>query len=106
MADNQFDIDGLRLAFIVKYGREPGPDDPIFFAPDSNEPKPMDPEEIRREMVSIMKEVNIPAEIVYAYQKTGLLVTEDNVHLIAPSDIAEYDAAINEYHVRYRRDVH
>ena len=30
-----------RKAFIEKFGREPGPDDPVFFDPDKDVPTPM-----------------------------------------------------------------
>ena len=32
-----------------------------------------------------------------AFEKTGLLVTEQNQHLIPENDLAEWDAAIEEY---------
>ena len=31
-----------RKAFIEKFGREPGPDDPVFFDPDKDVPTPID----------------------------------------------------------------
>ena len=31
-----------RQAFIKNFGREPGPDDPIFFDPDADTPRPVD----------------------------------------------------------------
>ena len=31
-----------RKAFIDKFGREPGPDDPVFFDPDTDDPARMD----------------------------------------------------------------
>jgi hypothetical protein len=30
---------GLREAFRVKFGREPGPDDPVFFDPEADDPR-------------------------------------------------------------------
>jgi hypothetical protein len=32
-----------RKAFIAKFGREPGPKDPVFFDPDKDVPTPIDP---------------------------------------------------------------
>jgi hypothetical protein len=31
-------------AFRTKFGREPGPDDPVFFDPEADEPRPLDRE--------------------------------------------------------------
>jgi hypothetical protein len=33
-----------RLAFREKFGRDPGPDDPVFFDPDADEPTPLSPD--------------------------------------------------------------
>ena len=40
-----------RQRFIAKFGREPAPDDPIFFDPDADTPKPIefDEAEMKRE---------------------------------------------------------
>ena len=35
--------------------------------------------------------------IIYAFEKTGLLVTEENQHLLPEKDLAEWAAAIDEY---------
>ena len=32
-------------AFRKKFGRDPCPDDPIFFDPDANEPAPLNPQQ-------------------------------------------------------------
>ena len=90
-------MEEARRAFFQKFGRWPSPGDPIIFDPDVDEPTPMDPAKTRREMISTMKEAGIPGALVYAYEKTGLIVSEMNEHLISPADIAEYDAAIAEY---------
>ena len=82
--------------FIEKFGREPGPDDPIFFD--------MPPvEQVEFQMVQAMKKAGIDPAIIHAYEKTdGLLVTEQNKHLISDMDLAAWDAAIREYEEKYR----
>ncbi len=35
--------------------------------------------------------------LVYVFEKTGLLVTEQNQYLIPDNDLADWDAAIEEY---------
>jgi hypothetical protein len=37
-----------RKAFVKKFGREPGPDDPVFFDPDKDVPTPIDPADLTR----------------------------------------------------------
>ncbi|MHB8898102.1 MAG: hypothetical protein ACYC6Y_05095 [Thermoguttaceae bacterium] len=38
--------------------------------------------------------------MIYAFEKTGLLVTEQNEHLLSEKDLAEWEAAIDEYEAR------
>jgi len=83
--------------FRQKFGREPGPGDPIFFDPDADEPQPIDEAVINAEMVSAMQAAGVPPSLIYAWNKTGLLVTEQNRHLIPESDLREWQAAMEEY---------
>jgi hypothetical protein len=39
-----------RKAFIEKFGREPGPDDPVFFDPDKNVPTPIDADRLNADL--------------------------------------------------------
>ena len=76
--------------FREKFGRDPGPEDKLFFdAPE--------PEHLEAEMVSRMREVGIHPRIIYAYEKTGLLRSEENEHLISTRDRELWDAACDEY---------
>ena len=83
-------LQAQRQRFIEKHGREPGPDDPVFF----DLPHP---EQLEAMMVEDMKAAGLDPAFVYAFEKTGLLVTEQNQHLIPDADLAEWDAAIEEY---------
>lgn len=49
------------------------------------------------EMIATAKEARIPLELVYAMRKTGRIVTERNNHLLSPEEMAEWDAAINQF---------
>jgi hypothetical protein len=84
-------------AFRKKFGKEPGPNDPIFFDPDSDTPKPIPEDRIRREMVEAMAAAGISPEKVYATGKTGMLPAAENMHLWSEADLAEWNAAIEEY---------
>lgn len=85
-----------RQRFIEKYGREPGPEDPIFF-----DAPPV--EQIEFQMVQAMKKAGVDPAFIYAYERTGgLLVTEENQHLISDKDLAAWQAAIDEYEATHR----
>ena len=49
------------------------------------------------------RQVSREPALVYASEKTGLLVTEQNRHLIPEKDLAKWDAAIEEYEAKHRR---
>jgi hypothetical protein len=86
-----------RKDFIKKFGREPGPDDPIFFEPNAGKPLSLSPEKLQGAILKGMLAAGTPAHLVYAYQKTGLIVSEAGYKNMSPADRAEYDAAIDEY---------
>jgi len=41
-------------AFRRKFGRDPGPDDPVFFDPDADTPQPLDADEVDRRIIDAM----------------------------------------------------
>jgi hypothetical protein len=83
-----------RQRFIDRYGREPGPDDPVFFD--------LPPQEhVEHEMVQAMKAAGLDPAYVYAFEKTGLLVTEQNQHLIPEHDLDAWEAAVREYEAKH-----
>jgi len=84
-------------AFRKKFGREIGPADPVFFDPDSDTPKPIPEDLIRRQMAEAMANAGISPEKVYAASKTGMLPTAENMHLWSAANLAEWNAAIEEY---------
>jgi SEC-C motif len=85
-----------RQKFIDKHGREPGPNDPVFF----DMPHP---EQIEHITVEAMKKAGIDPAFIYAFEKTGLLVTEENQHLLPESALAEWQAAIEEYEAKQKK---
>jgi hypothetical protein len=83
--------------FRAKFGREPGPNDPIFFNPDSLKPEPFRLDEFTEETEAAMVLAGIRPEIVYAHRKTGLIVSEENYGTLPKSALAEWEAAVEEY---------
>lgn len=85
--------------FREEFGREPGPDDPVFWKTVDGQPVPIGPEDLepaRQFMAARMVEIGRP-EFAHAFLKTGMIVTEANVHLLDDEDMAEWEAAVAEY---------
>ena len=60
-------------AFRKKFGRDPGPDDPVFFDPDKDEPTQVSMDTAAAEVMATMKKTGTRPELIYAYEKTGLV---------------------------------
>jgi hypothetical protein len=94
-------IEKQLAAFRRKFGREPGPEDPIFFDPNADTPKPYPLEKFQRDWNDLMDEAvrsaGIPPELAYAAKKTGLLVTEANRRKLSRKQRKEWDDAVQEY---------
>jgi hypothetical protein len=89
-------LEGQRQKFVQRYGREPGPNDRVFF----DMPHP---EQVEHLTVQAMKQAGIDPAMIYAYEKTGRLVTEDNQHLLSQADLAEWNAAIKDYEMKHHK---
>lgn len=87
-------VEQQRQRFVEQFGREPGPDDHVFF-----DAPPL--EHVEHEMVQAMKKAGIDPAKIHAFEKTGLIVTEDNQHLLSDADLAEWEAAIQEYRAKH-----
>jgi hypothetical protein len=79
-----------REKFIAKFGREPGPDDPIFFD--------LDEDKVREDTAYAMRAAGIAPALIYAYEETGLIVAEENRNLIPDVELREFDAKVREYY--------
>jgi integrase len=86
-----------REAFRAKFGRDPGPDDPVFFDPDAKTPQPMDMDALQRQVIEAMVQVGIDPALIYAYSKTGLMVTDENLASLSRERRGEWEAAIAGY---------
>ncbi len=76
--------------FRQRFGRDPGPDDRVFF-----DAPPL--EQVEHQLVEAMKQAGIDPAIIHAFEKTGLLVTEENQHLIPEKDLQQWADAVAEY---------
>jgi hypothetical protein len=86
--------------FREKFGREPGPEDPLFFDPDASTPQfPSDDsqEKTWKILLQAAAESGMPPAIVYAMNKTGRIVTEDNSQFLTDAELQEWNDAVDEY---------
>jgi integrase len=86
--------------FRERFGREPGPEDPMFLDPDADQPR-VPTEAQKQEIIDAMHQVILNAGIdpafAYAFRKTGFLLAEENVKYMTPAELAEWNDAIEEY---------
>ena len=91
----------LFCRFREKFGRDPGPNDPIFFDPHSNQPLPLGRETLNemweRLADAMVCQGEITPETAYAMKKTGLLVTEQTKDLLRDPELLEWNDALEEY---------
>lgn len=83
--------------FVEKFGREPGPNDPIFFDPSKPTPTAFDEREFDDLIIETMKNAGVPGQFIYAYQKTGRVVVAGDENKLSDLDLAEWTAAVEEY---------
>ena len=88
-------------SFRIKFGRDPGPEDTIFFDPDADEPRPLDPDTATREIAEELRQAGVEAGIdsalIEAWCELGYVVTEDTRHLFSASEIAAWDHAVRHH---------
>ena len=95
-------LEQQREMFREKFGRDPGPDDPIFFDPDADEPRPLPPLD-SNVLEAAAVEAGVRPEVAFAIAKTGVLLMKENEHLYTEEAKAEFWAAIEEYRERSKR---
>jgi hypothetical protein len=76
-----------------RYGREPGAEDLLF-----GEAPPL--EQVEHQIVEAMKRAGLAPAFIYAFEQTGLLVTEDNQHLIPERDLEAWHTAVARYNAQ------
>jgi hypothetical protein len=88
-----------RELFRAKFGRDPGPHDPIFFDPDADEPRPLNPLDPAVLEADALR-AGVRPEIAYAIAKTGVFLMQENEHLYPDEDKEAFQAAVEEYRER------
>jgi len=84
--------------FRDKFGREPGPEDPLFFNPDKDEPTFMDPEKGRAdyyaEVHAAFAKAGLDPAIADAWEELDYIVTESNQHTFTAMEVQAWEEAV------------
>lgn len=83
--------------FKKKFGREPKSGEPLFFDPDADVPRRLQLEPTEAVIVRAMQEANIHPRLIYAFEKTGRLLSAATLKKLPKADQAEWHAALAEY---------
>ena len=78
------------------FGRDMGPNDPIFF----QEKYAGSIDEFKERVIKAMKEAKIRPSLIYAFKKTGLMLNTKTYDNAPTKDIQDWDDAIEEYYER------
>ncbi|ROO60431.1 hypothetical protein EDC02_2300 [Micromonospora sp. Llam0] len=92
-----------REAFRAKFGRDPGPEDPVFFDPDADEPTPMGKrhwDEDPTAMIAAAEETGVDPAFIHAWREIGYIVTSESEHLFSATEVQAYHDAV----ARHRDD--
>ena len=84
-------------AFRAKFGRDPGPDDPLFFDPDADEPRPLNRVAVEAGMVDAMERAGISPAQIYAFQQTGIIPVEGLLDRVPAERLQEFYLAVRRY---------
>jgi hypothetical protein len=97
-AEGQQLIERQFEAFRKKFGRYPGPEDPVFFDPDEEKPVPLSDEEYERAVLAGMPQAGLDPAVIYAFKRTDRMVTDSNKHLLSKRELRQWNDAIDEYY--------
>jgi hypothetical protein len=82
--------------FRAKFGREPGPEDPLFFDPDLDEPTPLSEDRYNDAFIQAAEGIDDPQirALARASVDVGYMVTEENQHLFTAHEVEAFGEAV------------
>ncbi|MFJ1738416.1 hypothetical protein ACIOG4_07070 [Streptomyces microflavus] len=92
--------EGLEIqleAFRTKFGREPGPDDPLFFDPDADEPVHLTREYFDNMMLDMAQRVadeGMDPAPLHAWREVGYVVTTETMHMFTTAEVLAFNRAL------------
>jgi hypothetical protein len=90
-------LQAQRRSFEEKFGRPPGPGDPLFFDPDADEPQPFPLLGVEIETVAMLEAAGVSPAWIYAYQHTDGLLPRPDGSFNSERDRAEWQEAVDRY---------
>ncbi|MEV6780491.1 hypothetical protein [Streptomyces syringium] len=90
-------LEGQLVAFREKFGREPGPDDPLFFDPDADEPTPLTKEyfdDMMLDMAERAVDMGIDPAFLHAWREVGYVVTEETRSMFTTAEVLAFNRAL------------
>jgi len=94
-------IEAARRRFREKFGRLPGPTDPLFFDPDSDEPQMISVDDFDDPMIDMLEAAGISSAWLYAYERTGGLLPRYDGSFASEWDRSEWNKVIAEYRTEH-----
>jgi hypothetical protein len=79
-----------REKFIARHGREPDAADPIFVDVPSDD-------EYDEMVTKAMEQAGVSPQVMYAFRKTGRIITEENAKFVPAAALEAWHQAIAEY---------
>jgi hypothetical protein len=94
-------LEGQLEAFRQKFGREPGPDDPVFFDPDADASTPSSQGHVASmfdDLVDAAEQAGVDPAKMKASRDLGYIVTTENQHLFSAVEIQAWQDAVERHH--------
>lgn len=93
-------MQGQLEAFRQKFGREPGPQDPIFFDPEAEAPVPMSVDRMAAlfdELIEHAEQAGVDPAMLKASRDLGYIVTTENQHLFSFAEVQAWRDTVEHY---------
>jgi hypothetical protein len=94
-----------RRRFEEKFGRPIGPDDPVFFDPDADEPQPLSMLDVESDGVAMLEAAGVSPAWIYAHQHTEGLLPRPDGTFVSERDEAEWNDAVERYVRLHQPDI-
>ena|GEM_PF-6991988 len=96
-ADEAAILTAQRHRFEERFGRPPGPGDPLFFDSDADEPQRMLVDDIEDHMLAMLRAAGICPAWLYAHQQTDGLLPRPDGGFASSTDRRDWDDTIAAY---------
>ena len=99
-------LEERRSAFAARFGREPGPGDPVFFDEYAlgDQPQAWTEDMIREALTrpGVAAELGLEPAVVAALAELGYIVSDTNAHLFSAEEVRAFNAAVERHRGKRR----